>query len=72
MNKVMQLFMEEQGKIEEAMLYDKKASRSMGRRNADLERGQTQKVKFDKHPHDKLSVSLLNKYTKSSRAVGIY
>ena len=71
-NKVMQLFMEEQGKIEEAMLYDKKASRSMGRRNADLERGQTQKVKFDKHPHDKLSVSLLNKYTKSSRAVGIY
>ena len=66
------MFMEEQGKIEEAMLYDKKASRSMGRRNADLERGQTQKVKFDKHPHDKLSVSLLNKYTKSSRAVGIY
>ena len=71
-NKVMQLYMEEQGKIEEAMLYDKKASRSMGRRNADLERGQLQKVRFDKHPHDKLSVSLLNKYTKSSRATGLF
>ena len=71
-NKVMQLFLEEQGKMEEARIYDQKASRSLGRRNADLERGQLQKVKFDKHPHDKLSVSLLNKYTKSSRAVGIY
>ena len=71
-NKVMQLYMEEQGKIEEAMLYDKKASRSMGRRNADLERGQLQKVRFDKHPHDKLNVSLLNKYTKSSRAAGLF
>tara|TARA_R110002050_G_scaffold168153_2_gene299265 strand:- start:778 stop:1656 length:879 start_codon:yes stop_codon:yes gene_type:complete len=64
-NKVMQLFMEEQGKIEEAMLYDKKASRSMGRRNADLERGQVQKIRFDKHPHDKLNVSLLGKYKAS-------
>jgi hypothetical protein len=67
-NKVMQLFMEEQGKIEEAMLYDKKASRSMGRRNADLERGQLQKVKFDKHPHDKLNVTLLGRY----RASGLF
>ena len=67
MNKVMQLFMEEQGKIEEAMLYDKKASRSMGRRNADLERGQLQKVQFDKHAHDKLNLSMLNKYTRSHR-----
>tara|TARA_R110001592_G_scaffold86641_1_gene255716 strand:+ start:72 stop:1028 length:957 start_codon:yes stop_codon:yes gene_type:complete len=66
-NKVMQLFMEEQGKIEEAMLYDKKASRSMGRRNADLERGQLQKVQFDKHAHDKLNLSMLNKYTRSHR-----
>jgi hypothetical protein len=66
-NKVMQLFMEEQGKIEEAMLYDKKASRSMGRRNSDLQRGQRQKVRFDKHPHDKLTVSLINKYTKTFR-----
>ena len=71
-NKVMQLFMEEQGKIEEAMLYDKKASRSLGRRNADLERGQIQRVRFDKHPHDKLTVSLINKYTKASRATGLY
>ena len=66
-NKVMQLFMEEQGKIEEAMLYDKKASRSMGRRNSDLQRGQQQRVRFDKHPHDKLTISLINKYTKTSR-----
>ena len=71
-NKVMQLFMEEQGKIEEAMLYDKKASRSLGRRNADLERGQIQRGRFDKHPHDKLRVSLINKYTKASRATGLY
>ena len=71
-NKVMQLFMEEQGKIEEAMLYDKKASRSLGRRNADLERGQIQRVRFDKHPHDKLTVCLINKYTKASRATGLY
>ena len=63
----MQLYMEEQGKIEEAMLYDKKASRSMGRRNSDLQRGQRQKVRFDKHPHDKLTISLINKYTKSLR-----
>jgi hypothetical protein len=66
-NKVMQLYMEEQGKIEEAMLYDKKASRSMGRRNSDLQRGQRQKVRFDKHPHDKLTISLINKYTKTFR-----
>ena len=66
-NKVMQLYMEEQGKIEEAMLYDKKASRSMGRRNSDLQRGQRQKVRFDKHPHDKLTTSLINKYAKTSR-----
>jgi hypothetical protein len=66
-NKVMQLYMEEQGKIEEAMLYDKKASRSMGRRNSDLQRGQRQKVRFDKHPHDKLTISLVNKYTMARR-----
>jgi len=64
-NKVMQLYMEEQGKLEEAMLYDKKASRSMGRRNSDLQRGQRQKVRFDKHPHDKLTTSLINKYMKT-------
>ena len=66
-NKVMQLYMEEQGKLEEAMLYDKKASRSMGRRNSDLQRGQRQKVRFDKHPHDKLTISLINKYTMARR-----
>ena len=71
-NKVMQLYMEEQGKIEEAMLYDKKASRSMGRRNSDLQRGQRQKVRFDKHPHDKLTTSLLSKYSKTSRLSGLY
>ena len=40
----------------------------MGRRNADLERGQLQKVKFDKHPHDKLNVTLLGRY----RASGLF
>ncbi|MAT11052.1 MAG: hypothetical protein CMM02_08595 [Rhodopirellula sp.] len=71
-NKVMQLFLEEQGKMEEAILYDRKATRSLGRRNADLERGQLQKVRFDKHPHDKLNISLINKYTRASRTIGPY
>ena len=45
----------EQGKIEEAIQHDRKASRSLARRQADLERGQEQKVVFKRHNHDKLA-----------------
>ena len=54
-SKCMELFLEEQGKVEEAILHDKKASRSLARRQADLERGQEQKIVFKRHNHDKLS-----------------
>ena len=54
-SKCMELFLEEQGKIEEAILHDKKASRSLARRQADLERGQEQKIVFKRHNHDKLT-----------------
>ena len=54
-SKCMELFLEEQGKVEEAILHDRKATRSLARRQADLERGQEQKVVFKRHNHDKLS-----------------
>ena len=54
-SKCMELFLEEQGKVEEAILHDRKATRSLARRHADLERGQEQKVVFKRHNHDKLA-----------------
>jgi len=54
-SKCMELFLEEQGKLDEAILHDKKASRSLARRQADLERGQEQKAVFKRHNHDKLT-----------------
>ena len=54
-SKCMELFLEEQGKLEEAMLHDRKASRSLARRQADLERGQEAKAVFKRHNHDKLT-----------------
>lgn len=54
-SKCMELFLEEQGKLEEAILHDRKATRSLSRRQADLERGQEQKVVFKRHNHDKLA-----------------
>ena len=54
-SKCMELFLEEQGKIEEAILHDRKATRSLARRQADLERGQEQKAVFKRHNHDKLA-----------------
>ena len=54
-SKCMELFLEEQGKLEEAILHDRKATRSLARRQADLERGQEQKVVFKRHNHDKLA-----------------
>jgi len=54
-SKCMELFLEEQGKMEEAILHDRKASRSLARRQSDLERGQEQQVIFKRHNHDKLT-----------------
>ena len=54
-SKCMELFLEEQGKIEEAILHDRKATRSLARRQADLERGQEQRAVFKRHNHDKLT-----------------
>ena len=54
-SKCMELFLEEQGKLEEAILHDRKATRSLARRQADLERGQEQKIVFKRHNHDKLT-----------------
>jgi len=54
-SKCMELFLEEQGKMEEAILHDRKASRSLARRQADLERGQEQLAVFKRHNHDKLT-----------------
>jgi len=54
-SKCMELFLEEQGKVEEAILHDRKATRSLSRRQADLERSQEQRVVFKRHNHDKLT-----------------
>jgi hypothetical protein len=54
-SKCMELYLEEQGKLEEAILHDRKATRSLARRQADLERGQEQKAVFKRHNHDKLA-----------------
>jgi len=54
-SKCMELFLEEQGKVEEAILHDRKATRSLSRRQADLERSQEQKIVFKRHNHDKLA-----------------
>ena len=54
-SKCMELFLEEQGKMEEAILHARKATRSLARRQADLERGQDQRIVFKRHNHDKLA-----------------
>jgi hypothetical protein len=57
MHKMMQLFMEEQGKLQEAMVYDGKVTRDLGRKIADLERGQKRIMQFGRHGHDNLTLS---------------
>ena len=54
-SKCMELFLEEQGKLEEAIMHDRKATRTLARKQADLERGQDQRIVFKRHNHDKLS-----------------
>ena len=53
--KMMQLWLEEQGKHQEAVLMDGKVSRDLGRRSTDLERGQIHKVQFHRNPHDNIT-----------------
>ena len=57
MHKMMQLFMEEQGKLQEAMVYDGKVTRDLGRKIADLERGQKRLMQFGRHPHDAITLT---------------
>lgn len=57
MHKMMQLFMEEQGKLQESMVYDGKVTRDLGRKIADLERGQKRIMQFGRHGHDNLTLA---------------
>jgi len=57
MHKMMQLFMEEQGKLQEAMVYDGKVTRDLGRKIADLERGQKRLMQFGRHGHDAITLA---------------
>ena len=57
MHKMMQLFLEEQGKIQESVVYDGKVTRDLGRKIADLERGQKRMMQFGRHPHDNITLS---------------
>jgi hypothetical protein len=57
MHKMMQLFLEEQGKLQESMIYDGKVTRDLGRKIADLERGQKRIMQFGRHPHDSMTLA---------------
>ena len=57
MHKMMQLFLEEQGKLQEATVYDSKVVRDLGRKIADLERGQERRMQFGRHPHDNITLA---------------
>ena len=56
MHKMMQLFFEEQGKIDQATVFERKVVRDLGRKIADIERGQERKMQFGRHPHDNLTL----------------
>jgi len=53
-NKVLQLWAEEQGKGSEAIAYDAKATRSMARKKEDQNRGVQDEAVIDENPHDTL------------------
>lgn len=53
-NKMLQLWAEEQGKGEEAIAYDAKATRSLARKREESNRAIEQKASFCEHPHDTL------------------
>lgn len=53
-NKVLQLWCEEQGKADEALLYDQKATRSLARKHEDANRATQDKVAMVPNPHDSL------------------
>jgi hypothetical protein len=51
-NKMMQLFKEEQGDLQGAVAYDQKITRSITRKLFDASRGRRISVRFEPHPHD--------------------
>lgn len=53
-NKMLQLWCEEQGKGPEAVAYDAKATRSLARKKMDAERGVEQEVSLGENTHDTL------------------
>lgn len=53
-NKALQLWSEEQGKVEAALGYDAKASRSLAMKQEDANRGAEQEVALVENPHDTL------------------
>lgn len=53
-NKMLQLWSEEQGKGQEALAYDAKATRSMARKKEDALRGVEDEACLAEHPHDTL------------------
>nr|BAR36578.1 hypothetical protein [uncultured Mediterranean phage uvMED] len=64
MHKMMQLFLEEQGKLQEANVYDSKVVRDLGRKIADLERGQERRMQFGRHPHDNITLTRRYHYNR--------
>lgn len=53
-NKMLQLWNEDQGKPELALSFDQKATRTLARKQEDTNRGQEHIVTFGEHPHDTL------------------
>lgn len=53
-NKMLQLWMEEQGKADAALAYDSKATRGLARKKNDANRGAEEGVSFVENPHDNL------------------
>lgn len=53
-NKILQIWSEEQGKGDMAVAYDAKATRSMARKHEDQHRGAEKEVALVEHPHDTL------------------
>lgn len=53
-NKCLQLWMEEQGKVDGATMYDSKATRTLARKNDDRNKATEDMVSFVTNPHDEL------------------
>jgi len=53
-NKMLQLYSEDQGKAEEALAYDSKATRSLARKHEDANRSTEDMINLSRHPHDRV------------------